>query len=136
MKSWKRNTLVLASTAFVVIGGVGFAQLEISRSTIDGGGVMRSTAGIFELSGTIGQPDAGVLINGSLTLTGGFWFGTPPGDSNEDGKTGLADLSAFAGCLLGPAGSPPVGPCRSLDVNASGEVDLMDFAEIQENFGG
>jgi len=32
-------------------------EFEISRSTVDGGGAMRSTGGEFELSGTIGQPD-------------------------------------------------------------------------------
>lgn len=34
---------------------------------------MRSTGGEFELSGTIGQPDAGKMSGGDFTLTGGFW---------------------------------------------------------------
>ena len=33
----------------------GEAEFEFTRSTIDDGGVMRSTGGEFELSGTIGR---------------------------------------------------------------------------------
>ncbi len=41
--------------------------------TIDGGGGV-STGGVFRVSGTIGQPDAGgPLTNGQFSVTGGFW---------------------------------------------------------------
>ena len=40
--------------------------------TIDGGGGTSSGGG-YSLSGTIGQPDAGVMSGGLYTLTGGFW---------------------------------------------------------------
>jgi hypothetical protein len=40
--------------------------------TIDGGGGA-STSGVFSLSGTVGQPDAGKLSGGNYTLDGGFW---------------------------------------------------------------
>lgn len=46
---------------------------DLSWHTIDGGGAMNSTDGTFSLSGTIGQPDAGVMAGGTFTLTGGFW---------------------------------------------------------------
>jgi len=49
-----------------------FAQYSIDWSTIDGGGGT-STGGAYTVSGTIGQPDAGVMSGGSFTLTGGFW---------------------------------------------------------------
>ena len=76
---------VLAAVA-TQAGGVAEEQVfEISRFTIDGGGDMLSVGGGFELSGTVGQPDAGVLSGGGLTLAGGFWFGQSPGDGNEDG---------------------------------------------------
>ena len=46
--------------------------------TIDGGGGT-STAGVYAVSGTIGQPDAGTpLTNGPYVLTGGFWGGIVP----------------------------------------------------------
>jgi hypothetical protein len=41
-------------------------------STIDGGGGT-STGGVYSVTGTIGQPDAGLMSGGSYTLVGGFW---------------------------------------------------------------
>src|SRR5262249_54357960 len=32
-----------------------------------------STGGVFSVSGTIGQPDAGHMSGGNFTLDGGFW---------------------------------------------------------------
>jgi hypothetical protein len=109
-------------------------QFEITRSTIDGGGVMRSTGGNFELSGTIGQPDAGTMTGGAFELNGGFWFPLDLGDCQEDGDVDLLDHDLFESCLTGPGGVAPVGSCRCFDVNASGHVDLIDFAEIQAAF--
>ncbi|HEV8525829.1 MAG TPA: hypothetical protein VGQ71_15145 [Terriglobales bacterium] len=46
--------------------------------TIDGGGGT-SGGGVYSVSGTIGQPDAGAMSGGSYTLTGGFWVDPGPG---------------------------------------------------------
>jgi len=49
------------------------AQYSIPWHTIDGGGGT-STGGVYRVSGTIGQPDAGgPLTNGQFSVTGGFW---------------------------------------------------------------
>jgi hypothetical protein len=49
------------------------AQYSIPWSTIDGGGGT-STGGVYAVSGTIGQPDAGgPLTNGQYSVTGGYW---------------------------------------------------------------
>jgi hypothetical protein len=49
------------------------AQYSIDWSSIDGGGGT-SRGGVFAVSGTIGQPDAGgPLTNGQYSVTGGFW---------------------------------------------------------------
>jgi hypothetical protein len=49
------------------------AQYSLDWSTIDGGGGT-STGGVYTVSGTIGQPDAGgPLTGGNYSLTGGFW---------------------------------------------------------------
>jgi len=48
------------------------AQYSIDWSTIDGGGGT-STGGVYSISGTIGQPDAGTMSGGNYTLEGGFW---------------------------------------------------------------
>jgi len=40
--------------------------------TIDGGGGT-STGGVYSVSGTIGQPDAGRMSGGNYSIDGGFW---------------------------------------------------------------
>ena len=46
---------------------------SIDWHTIDSGGGT-STGGVFSVSGTIGQPDAGgPMTNGQFAVTGGFW---------------------------------------------------------------
>jgi hypothetical protein len=48
-------------------------QYAINWHTIDGGGGT-STGGVYSVSGTIGQPDAGpTMTGGQYSLTGGFW---------------------------------------------------------------
>ena len=55
--------LALAATA---------QNYSIDWWTIDGGGGT-STGGVYSVSGTIGQPDAGTMSGGNYTLQGGFW---------------------------------------------------------------
>jgi len=46
---------------------------SIDWSTVDGGGGT-STGGVYTVSGTIGQPDAGLVMSGgNYALQGGFW---------------------------------------------------------------
>lgn len=45
---------------------------DLSWNKIAGGGGT-SSGGVYSLSGTIGQPDAGHLAGGNYTLDGGFW---------------------------------------------------------------
>ena len=45
---------------------------SIDWFTIDGGGGT-STGGVYSVTGTIGQSDAGKLSGGNFTLDGGFW---------------------------------------------------------------
>ncbi|MBI1827346.1 MAG: hypothetical protein HYR83_13275 [Planctomycetes bacterium] len=115
-----------ASTAI----GEGF---DLTWHSIDGGGVMRSTGGDFELSGTIGQPDAGAMVGGSFQLTGGFWFEISPGDCDEDGVVNLMDHEFFTHCLAGPEGGV-LSDCECFDVDRNGNIDLHDFAVISQEF--
>lgn len=67
-----RTKLFLLSLLF---GGTLAATAQtysIDWFTIDGGGGT-STGGVYSVSGTIGQPDAGQMSGGNYTLTGGFW---------------------------------------------------------------
>jgi len=56
---------------------VGFRHLRaegdepLAISLDDGGGA--STGGVYSVTGTIGQPDAGAMSGGNYTLQGGFW---------------------------------------------------------------
>ncbi len=61
----------LAETAVILAQSGGDYNLE--WNTMDGGGYTFSSGGDYSLSGTIGQPDAGTLSSGSLTLRRGFW---------------------------------------------------------------
>ncbi len=127
---------MLMTTAPLLAAGE--QEFEMSRATIDGGGEMRSAGDDFELSGSIGQPDAGVMAGDDFKLTGGFWFGLPPTDCDEDGLVGLLDYERLMTipCLTGPLGGPPDVDCRCFDVNRDGTVDMADFAVIQSTYTG
>jgi hypothetical protein len=50
-----------------------FAQYSVDWYKVSGGGGT-STGGVYSVSGTIGQPDAGgPMTGGNYSLTGGFW---------------------------------------------------------------
>ena len=51
------------------------AGYDLSWWTVNGGGGMFSTGGNYSLGGTIGQPDAGLLVGQGYSLAGGFWSG-------------------------------------------------------------
>lgn len=118
----------------VAVLAAGPPEFEITRSTIDGGGVMQSAGGDFELSGTIGQPDAGVMAGGDFQLAGGFWFDVSPTDCNEDGLINELDYEIFAACMLGPNLGIDADPCPCFDVDGDGDITLGDFAVLQKNF--
>lgn len=126
----------LAVAAAFAVAGAGEPVFELSRSTMDGGGYMSSSGGEFELAGTIGQPDAGVLKGGDFTLAGGFWFEIPLGDCEDDGDVDLLDFDQFRGCATGPDRAPPTGNCVCFDVDRSDTVDLADFYIIQSTYTG
>lgn len=100
-----RPTAVFAAFFTLLAGSLIFvtspasAQLTIGRWTVDGGGSPPAQGGGYQVYGTIGQPDAGVLTGGAYTLGGGFW-GTSAGV-----VVGVADDSTGSG-----PGSPLAPP--------------------------
>lgn len=58
--------------ALCLLSAAARAQFAIDWFTIDGGGGA-STGGVYAVSGTIGQADAGVMSGGAYSLVGGFW---------------------------------------------------------------
>ena len=134
-----RYSIILMALTFALAGSEpikGGPDYDLSRNSIDGGGVMRSTGEEYELSGTIGQPDAGVMEGGGFTLSGGFWFELIPTDCNEDGLISLFDHETFISCLLGPGGGIDAGPCRCFDVDRDSDITLNDYAQLQAEFTG
>jgi hypothetical protein len=64
---------ILALFGLCFLGGAAFAQTySIDWYSMDGGGGT-STGGVYSISGTIGQFDAGRLSGGNFTIEGGFW---------------------------------------------------------------
>src|SRR5437667_6452331 len=70
----KTAFLLMLALAVLLAGGatVCAQAYAIDWFTIDGGGGT-STGGVYSVSGTIGQPDAGKMSGGSYTIDGGFW---------------------------------------------------------------
>lgn len=58
-------------SACAAIAGADPVRME--KTTVDGGGVSFVASRNFTLGGTIGQPDAGLMIAGAFRLVGGFW---------------------------------------------------------------
>jgi hypothetical protein len=65
--------IILVLIFFVSVALTGIAQsYSIDWFTIDGGGGT-STGGVYSVSGTIGQVDAGTMIGDNFSIDGGFW---------------------------------------------------------------
>jgi hypothetical protein len=109
-------------------------EKDLCWNTVDGGGVMRSKGEEFELSGTIGQADAGFMAGGTHELSGGFWLEMTLGDCNEDGIISLLDHGRFAECLAGPVAEPPALECFCFDLAPDESINLSDFAFLQNTF--
>jgi hypothetical protein len=69
-----KNTFnsLLTGLLLLAANNLNAQSYSIDWSTIDGGGGT-STGGVYSVSGTIGQPDAGTMSGGNYTLQGGFW---------------------------------------------------------------
>jgi hypothetical protein len=150
IKSHTYRTLALLALG-ACITGIALAQslgpptYELSWNTIDSGGG-NSTGGGYQLTGTIGQPDASTvpLAGGAYTIAGGFWPGagqqpgqTCEGDADNSGAVDVDDLIAiilgWGGCL----GCPP-NHCAS-DVaphpNGNCATDVDDLISVILHWG-
>ncbi len=90
----KRAGVVTVLVMLLMAAASASAQTyAVSWWTVDGGGTMAATGGTYSLSGTIGQPDAGVLSGGTYSLAGGFWGGAGSGSGVLEANlsVGLSD---------------------------------------------
>jgi len=94
------------------------AEYEIPWYTIDGGG-RTSTGGPYSLTGTIGQPDTGVSSAGMVVNSAGFF------PRNFGCVVNLTDLKLLAEAWMNIGTNPA-------DLDASGKVDLSDFAFLSD----
>ena len=72
-------TVILVAVALLLLASVTIAleEYQVDWWTVDGGGSARSNADGYILSGSAGQPDAGLLTSEIYVLSGGFWDGVP-----------------------------------------------------------
>jgi hypothetical protein len=113
------------------------ADFDLSWNTVDGGGAMGSTGGVYALSGTTGQPDATttVMAGGTFTLTGGFWPATQGpgicrGDTNCDGVISYADINPLVqvlGSLSAWQAQYPGCPWQNCDINSDSVISYADI---------
>ena len=95
---WAAFVLLVCNSAF--------AQYSIDWFTVDGGGGT-SSVGLYEISGTIGQPDAGSVSAGNYVIEGGFW--TDLEAVPEPGPPGLAIELVSPGSALITWPAPSTG---------------------------
>jgi len=128
---------MLLAAALLPAAWVFADDYTIDWYTLDGGGAMATAGGDFELSGTIGQPDAGeVMIGGDFELVGGFWVGAAEstfcfGDLDGDNEIGLSDLAQ----LLANYGETEGAVYEDGDLDEDGDVDLSDLAALLAVYG-
>ncbi len=126
----KHSTILIAALTICAATIARGNDFDLSWRSIDGGGIMSSAGGSFTLGGTIGQPDAGVLIGGDFDLQGGFWAVglnacTCLSDINSDGLRNGADVQGFLECLVASGSN-----CGCADLDGVPGIDLGDVSEF------
>ena len=137
------NNILLCITVLLMLALASAAALaddfDVDWYTVDGGGDMWTTGGDFELSGTIGQPDAGAtMTGGDFELTGGFWVETVVwqpcvGDIDGDGDTDHSDLGELLSAWGSQPGDPNWNPDADLD--GDGQVGHSDLGILLADWG-
>ncbi len=122
----KKSMMVGLGTALLLVL-TAQAQYAIDWHTMDGGGGT-STGGIYEITGTIGQPDAGATIQGGdIALQGGFW--ALIGVMQTDGAPELRianNLDGTATLSWAMAGSD------GFQLRVATDLELEDWADVPD----
>mgnify|MGYP001191602666 CR=1 FL=1 len=144
-KTTSRHTTQIPLLAIAILCTIAQSALAddftIAWWSIDGGGGMFCTGGDVALSGTLGQPDAGLeMTGGEFSIVGGFWTPSTPafptGDLGCDGVVDLFDIDPFVLALTSATEDPPFASYHALhpncdpllaDINGDGSVNLFDI---------
>lgn len=101
--------------------------------TVDGGGGA-SAGGIYTVSGTIGQPDAGPLSGGIYKLEGGFWAataGAPIAEPTPELDIFLTDTNTVVVYWSGPATGWRLQVATSIPPSAGAWIDIAPPYQTQ-----
>ena len=123
----------------------GPGTFDLSWHTIDGGGGS-SSGGVFELAGTIGQPDSGgPMTGGTIELLGGFWPGSNPLPDTcaadimpLPSGNGLVNVDDLLGVINGWGGCPaPPSACPAdiAPAGGNGAVNVEDLLALINSWG-
>jgi hypothetical protein len=126
------KALILIALALAGLAASTQAQsYSIDWSTVDGGGGT-STGGVYTVSGTIGQPDAGgPMTGGNYSLTGGFWalYAVP-----TPGAPTLKILNTGTNAVIVSWPSPSTGWTLQQNTNSVSSVNWSNVTSgIQDN---
>ncbi len=134
MNSAMRKAVGSLTMVLVLTLGTAIAdEYKIAWWAVDGGGGETDSSAVdgeYELTGSIGRPDAGDMSGGPYRVTGGFWFPFDSADCDADDDTDLEDYYTLEACLLGP-GAGVSEFCECHDITGDDDVDLGDFARLQ-----
>ena len=129
MKKRKKRAGIPRSAVLIMLLMISTAsaQYELSWYTIDGGGGT-SSGGSYELTGTIGQPDAAWSSGGDYELLGGFWPGGPLCFVDFE------SYARFAEWWLEPDCNKDNNWCGGADLNQLDGVNWVDFKLFVEEW--
>ena len=127
------KTYLTIFAALFLTASLANAEPTLIWSSVDSGGGT-STSGTLELTGTIGQTDAGTMSNGTLVLEGGFWPGpveTIPGCNLADfavpyGVLNFFDVSGFVTAYLGSE--------STADLDHNSELNFFDISIFLQTY--
>ena len=121
MRYFTKNDLILLTALCIGTASVCMADYSIDWHTVDGGGTT-STGGIYTITGTIGQPDAGYSYQGDYDLAGGFWTFA------DFCSVDYIDFAIFAQYWL------DTGPDLPADLDGDTYVDMVDLRILAEEW--
>ena len=130
---WKFDaSLVLGCwcLALLVCPSARAQNYSIDWSTIDGGGGT-STGGVYSVSGTIGQPDAGTMSGGNFSLTGGFWSLLSVVPTAGSPLLSISMTSSNTALVSWP--SPSTGFVLQVNTNGIGTVNWSNAPAASDN---